>query len=195
VSHLSEEEIQAYLDAGPSSEETQRMCVETHLRDCPSCRRVFEEYRELYAALACESLFSIPAGAKATVHPVGARARGHHGRATLDAPQDKKKHSRNGLDAVIGAIGIALAATTAAWTAARLGGFEAFFERTGIAFATYTRHASELLSSIRATVAPTGSEIGFTPTGNEIGLTLMAAIVVYFFLTLDYVLVGQRLRR
>jgi predicted anti-sigma-YlaC factor YlaD len=182
VSHLGDEEIQAYLDAGPSAEGTHRVHVETHLRGCPACRRILEEYRELYAALACESLLSMPVGARTGVR---------YGHVTPKIARDKKR-SRNGMDAAIGALGIALAAITAAWTATRLGGSETFFERTGAAFATYTHHASELLASIRTTVAPRGSEIGLILTGNELGLALMAVIVIYFFLTLDYVLFGQR---
>ena len=57
--HLTEQEIQTYLDGvGPEN----RARVEEHVAACPGCRKALEEYRVLYSGLADDSAFKEPAG-------------------------------------------------------------------------------------------------------------------------------------
>jgi hypothetical protein len=46
--HLTEEQIQGYLDKQKSSD---TINIEDHLKVCASCQKNLEEYRELYTAL------------------------------------------------------------------------------------------------------------------------------------------------
>lgn len=62
--HLSDEEIQAFLDEGEGSLDSEAL---DHLSICNRCRRVLEDYKILFADLADGSAFEIPRDLSATV--------------------------------------------------------------------------------------------------------------------------------
>jgi hypothetical protein len=55
--HLTEEEIQTYLD-GPSGEHDTG--IVRHLRTCKQCREVLETYKALYDGLSADPAYAIP---------------------------------------------------------------------------------------------------------------------------------------
>ena len=54
--HLTEEQIQSYLD---KQESIDTKNIEGHLELCASCQKEMEEYRELYAALTADNFLSL----------------------------------------------------------------------------------------------------------------------------------------
>lgn len=57
--HLTELQVQAYLDDSP---ESQPLLVEAHLEECARCRANVDAYRSLYTSLASEEPPSLPTG-------------------------------------------------------------------------------------------------------------------------------------
>jgi predicted anti-sigma-YlaC factor YlaD len=57
LSHLSDEEIQIYLDGSPLD-----ASAVDHLQKCQRCRRALTAYQLVYAGLADQSVFSMPRG-------------------------------------------------------------------------------------------------------------------------------------
>jgi hypothetical protein len=59
VKHMTDEEIQAYLDA-PSGKADAG--VRNHLGKCLECSKVLADYRALYSSLADDAAFEVPKG-------------------------------------------------------------------------------------------------------------------------------------
>jgi predicted anti-sigma-YlaC factor YlaD len=59
VTHLTEHEIQEYLDGAVPDNQAR---VEEHMATCRGCRMTLDEYRVLYSGLADDSAFKPPAG-------------------------------------------------------------------------------------------------------------------------------------
>jgi len=64
LKHLSEEEIQDYLDSSPSSVD---QTAEEHLKTCELCKGVVEEYRRVYAELKADKGFELSPDFSASV--------------------------------------------------------------------------------------------------------------------------------
>lgn len=62
MKHLSDEELQIYLDGGAAAGAAR---LAEHLRECPACRKACDEYRALYVALADDSRVCVPERAEA----------------------------------------------------------------------------------------------------------------------------------
>ena len=62
--HLTEEEIQAYLDAPPGEADAE---IRHHLETCRQCREVLEDYETLYGKLADDPAYAIPHDLAASV--------------------------------------------------------------------------------------------------------------------------------
>jgi len=58
MKHLTEEQIQAFLD-GSSDQDSKSLAL--HLYFCPDCRRTYEEYQKLYMGLAKAEIPDLPA--------------------------------------------------------------------------------------------------------------------------------------
>ncbi len=55
--HLSDEQIQAYLDGQPS---INTIKIEEHLKICPTCQKNLELYQEVYTSLGTDLLPALP---------------------------------------------------------------------------------------------------------------------------------------
>jgi hypothetical protein len=58
MKHLTDSEIQAYLDGGASDE---RGRLDSHLKTCDSCRKKLREYEMLYDGLSSDTIPGLPA--------------------------------------------------------------------------------------------------------------------------------------
>jgi hypothetical protein len=58
LKHLTDEEIQEYLDGSLSPEN--ELLFETHLKICPHCQESLKQYQSLYAGLANDEGFDLP---------------------------------------------------------------------------------------------------------------------------------------
>ena len=58
LKHLSDEEIQEYLDGDLSPEN--ELLFETHLKICPHCQESLKQYQSLYVGLANDEGFDLP---------------------------------------------------------------------------------------------------------------------------------------
>ncbi|KPJ59365.1 MAG: hypothetical protein AMJ46_11560 [Latescibacteria bacterium DG_63] len=170
MNHLSDEDIQAYLEGEAVAKKAR---VENHLRECPACRRVFEEYRNLYDALADEECFA-PAMdlAEQTLRKLRIA--------------EKDKPLREYLDTVVGALGITIALAVAAWAYVGLGGPRPDFGDVFNAFAYYFSLAIEALASLKTPVASLRVEMRFA---------VMAGFVIYIILSLDYLFLAFPIRQ
>jgi predicted anti-sigma-YlaC factor YlaD len=167
--HLSDEEIQAYL--GRDATETDR--ADNHLKECPSCGRILEEYRSLYGALADEECFapSIELAARAL---------------SKVRIKEVKKPFREYTETLAAALGIALALVVAVWAYVGLGGQS---PDVGPAFEVLGRYLSPALQplvSLTNTVASVRNEFGFV---------VMAGFVLYVILSLDYLFLSFPVRK
>lgn len=54
--HLTEEELQDYLDESPTAE---RRYIEEHLKSCQLCTKTLKEYKKLYAELKADKGFEL----------------------------------------------------------------------------------------------------------------------------------------
>jgi len=63
LNHLSDDEIQGHLDGNTTRGES----VKDHLRSCPRCAELVENYRELFLSLADDRGFDLPEGFAANV--------------------------------------------------------------------------------------------------------------------------------
>jgi hypothetical protein len=57
LKHLTDEEIQDYLDSSPSSVDR---TIEEHLKTCQLCKGALEEYKRVYAELKVDKGFELP---------------------------------------------------------------------------------------------------------------------------------------
>jgi predicted anti-sigma-YlaC factor YlaD len=64
LTHLTDEQIQEYLDNGPGKATES---VAAHLENCPSCRAAVAEYRHFYQQLTDDTGFELPADFAASV--------------------------------------------------------------------------------------------------------------------------------
>ena len=168
MKHLRDEEVQAYLDGDAAADTA---AVAAHLRRCPACRGVCEEYRTLYAALADESHVSSPARVA-----VGApdRWRQWEGRARAAGLSDTVVTG--------GAIAVVLAA--AVWVFVNVGGIGPGASRVVSAFGQLLRLVVELPASLwRPDV----------PAHYETGVVVTAGLVICVALALDRLLLSPRL--
>lgn len=168
MKHLSDEEIQFYLDGNPAMDLAP---VAVHLRDCPDCRRAYDDYRSLYVALADDSRVSIP-GHAAILEP----ARG--GESERHAPATDRA------DTMVAAWGIGVAAATAVWVFVKIGGLGPASGQLAGAFAESLHRAAELLAAF-------GSAIAFVDNGS--GVVTMVGLAICAALVLDQFLVARRL--
>jgi hypothetical protein len=82
--HLTDEEIQEYLDGNLSQQKT--FLVKRHLETCPICQESVKRYQSLYAGLASDEGFDLPYDfAKSVVSrlPVEAHVKSHFNFANI----------------------------------------------------------------------------------------------------------------
>ena len=58
VTHLTDEEIQDYLDGNLSHQK--RIFLEAHLKTCDSCQAALKQYQSLYVGLKQDQVFDLP---------------------------------------------------------------------------------------------------------------------------------------
>lgn len=168
--HLTDEEIQAYIDGEAASRPPQ---VEAHLAECPVCSGVLREYRRLYSALANDRCFA-PSFLRATKALSELRLR------------EKAETGWDRAETAVATLGIAGALAVALWAYTALGGPGAGWTEF---LATSRRYLSPALESLRALANAAGS------VGAEVGLVVTACFVLYVILSLDYLLVRPSARQ
>jgi len=150
--HPGDEELQAYLD-GDATVDASR--VTDHLRECPACRRVCEEYRMLYAALADERHVSVPAEAAGRAPAFGTE-------------EGRRARAADRADAVVGTWALAALAVAAA-VFVRAGGLGPGANRVASAFGQLLTQSFGLLVSLWHP---------FTGPNNEAGAVAVAVVAV-----------------
>ncbi len=171
MTHLSHEEIQAYLDGLHSKEDSPPTSIAAHLSECSACRQVFDEYRELYAALSDDSNL-------ATAVPSIIRV--PHTVASLAG----KTPTRNGLDTIVALCGAVIACVVAGWSYLGIAAVRPGPDPLASGFKEFGSYTYGALMSIAGALRP---------LSQEIDLAAVMACVIYTVLALDYVFVRRRL--
>ncbi len=169
MKHLSDEDIQAYLDRGAA----ETAIADDHLKECPSCRRILEEYRALYGALSDEECFA-PSTGLATRALSGLKTRA------------AAKPLREFTETLAAAFGIVAALAVSAWVNAWLDGRSLDF---GLAVDTLRRYVSLVVEPLAS------SANALISVRNEIGFGVMAAFVLFVIFSLDYLFLELRARQ
>ena len=170
MKHLSDEEIQAYLDREAGAERASiAASTAGHLRECPACQGAIDEYRKLYLALEDESSFALEMD-------VAARA------LSKVKPRERQERERDLVDTFAGALGIMSALGVAVWVYVRLGGVVPDLGQSVAGFRGFLAHAAELSAYIGSAVMP---------VAHEIGTIVTAGVVIYLLLALDYLFLNH----
>jgi predicted anti-sigma-YlaC factor YlaD len=168
VKHLGDEEIQAYLDGGAAADAGR---AADHLRECPVCRRVCEEYGMLYEALADDS------------HVCGP-ARVAIGAAAARSARAGRPRAASLSDAFVTGGAIAAALAAAVWVFVNVGGAGPGASRVVSALAELFRRAVGLSAPLGHTGISANSETG---------LIVAAGLVTCAALALDRLLLAPHL--
>jgi predicted anti-sigma-YlaC factor YlaD len=162
--HLDEEEVQAYLDGG---ETLDGLRVTLHLQECPACRRMYEEYRTLYAVLVDES----------------------HVCAPLPAAEERKRgRVADMAEALIGASALTSALVVASVILVGGGGLRSGAGLVAGALWQLLRRAAGLLVFAGHPLTGQGLEPGAA------AVVAVAVLAASGFFALDYLLLQPRLR-
>jgi hypothetical protein len=79
LKHLTDDDIQEYLDGNLSEEKT--LSIQNHLKTCPTCRDALKQYQDLYVGLQDDKKFELSRGfAKSVLKklPAESEARSKH---------------------------------------------------------------------------------------------------------------------
>jgi anti-sigma factor RsiW len=160
--HLSQEDIQSYLDGQASDLEEP---IRAHLRACKHCRRAVEEYDRLYAALADTEGFHIPPNLEETVSL----------KLGLRSPIQRSSYG----DALIAAAGIVAAIALTLY----LTDIRSVLGILGNGPPQFAQYASDLVAALRGTA---------DALGPNAAILAAAGVVLVIVGLLDHLLPGVR---